>query len=70
MQRTNIKGRYDMKELLKRLIFEQQETYKGIVDHTIPRHIEPEEDISTPMGAIHVLPVWEWMLSASGLPSL
>lgn len=31
-----------MKELLKRLIFEQQETYKDIVNHTIPRHIEPE----------------------------
>lgn len=31
-----------MKELLKRIIFEQQETYKGIAERTVPRRIEEE----------------------------
>ena len=32
--------------------------------------LEEKEDISTAEGIIHVLPVWEWMLSASRQPSL
>lgn len=58
-----------MKDLLKRIIFEQQDFCKDIAVTNIPRKIEghiitmdEKETIQTDSGVIHVVPVWEWML--------